>query len=266
MTTTYVDTITDLACKEEDGAIRWLKREFLVAGLTDGDSGILGTALGSTAIPSYGDAATDYPNLIAVRRNAAILHKDKVRVEVEYEAKGDSHSAFWWRGSGTLRQKQSQVDGTGAAVTVSHTFPSDDPDYGGQGAQTQGGDVTVSVPGYELTARGVVSRYVPEALAMAWETTVNLYYWRGGPPRTWCCVNVEHEPHDMGTTPPKWMFTFSFQYDPDGWDPVAAYVDPRTGRPPANLIEGVGIKRVEWHRAIDFGILFPPGDWFTMTV
>lgn len=48
---------------------------------------------------------------------------------------------------------------------------------------------------------------------------------------------------------------YVFEIDADGWQPTAAYLDPATGEPPPNLVEGVGIVDVDLYESAEFNYL-----------
>lgn len=101
----------------------------------------------------------------------------------------------------------------------------------------------------------------PHVVVQAFQARVNENGWRavGDPtfediddddllynfmPRHWMCTDVEFEcaavvsPSNPACA--RYLFTFEFTENTDGWDPVVVFIDPKTNRPPADLVPGLG--------------------------
>ena len=62
----------------------------------------------------------------------------------------------------------------------------------------------------------------------------------------------------------RWRYVMEFQYNPDTWNPLAIFIDDRTGRPPAAGLtdagvtfgpDAGGIKKIRRYTEADFGAL-----------
>jgi hypothetical protein len=76
--------------------------------------------------------------------------------------------------------------------------------------------------------------------------------WGGDPPGSWLCTRIEGVSDDGGQT---FNVTYEFQYNIDTWLATVVFIDPDTGRPPENLIEGEGLKQVQVYPRVDFNLL-----------
>lgn len=260
MATVHLDTLTTLSAVEDRGAMVQMVREVLVTGLTTADFGVLPEALNTAGVPAIGSSPTGYANLVLVKRSPQLVpdSKTNVRVTLEYVSQREAGYAFRFSGGASLRQITTQTTANGNSLYVSHTYPGDDPDWPSE-TKSQGGECQVMLTDEDLRATGILAEDYPHRLVYRWTKCLNSTAWAGGAPYRWMCTGVTFEPHDMGATPPTWEFTFTFQYndEPFGWRPRYTYIDPRTGRPPIDLVEGVGKKTLNWYPTGDFNTLFP---------
>lgn len=260
MATVHLDTLTDLECREERGAIVGLRRSVLVTDMATPDYETVMESLDEANVPDYGSSPTNYPNLILVARNARLVpdHTDHFTIELEYIAKSEDNANFRFRGSTQLTQYQTTRDYYGQDIFTSHTFPVDDGDieYAGL-TKVQGGEISVMLPRTTLQATGIMNAEYPWFVSHFWTGRINAKRWADGPAYCWQCTDVSWKYHDMGSTPKKAEFSFEFVYDAHGHFPVIWYKDPRTGLPPYGLVAGVGWKYVTWYPAADFNRLFP---------
>lgn len=93
----------------------------------------------------------------------------------------------------------------------------------------------------------------------------------GHPPRTWICSEFSAEMHNgflmasvQGGKKGAYKVSLEFQFNFDTWDATAVFVDQRTGRPPADILDpveydGFGVKRLA-HNPIN-GAFQPAGVW-----
>jgi hypothetical protein len=161
-----------------------------------------------------------------------------------------------FRGSASLQQRSTQLDYYGSQITVEHTYPSDDPDYPDE-TKTQGATASVLLPQARLTADMKIAVWYPDYVVYNWLGTINAAVWRAASPYTWLCTGVDFEQADTEQSAPVYDFAFEFMYSNDGWDPQVIFIDQRTGKPPPNLVAGVGYKTVYWYHPFDYNWLFP---------
>lgn len=252
------DKTRTLSFEERDGQLVRLIREYHVSGLTSEDWRILAEALTAAGVPAYGDFAVGFTEMIAISRNARLVPgtKDHVVVEVIYERIEPQQYNGLFRGSTSLQQIQTQVDRFGTPITVAH-FYDGDPVFG-TGWQYQGANVSVLAPRTTLRLPIILFTDWPHALADIWRGRMNSTWWAGAPPLTWLVSNVTFQPQNVTLfSVSKWNFEFEFMHDPTGHDPQVAFQDQRTGRPPTNIVDGVGLVTAEWYPELDYNYLFP---------
>ena len=264
MPTVTADLVQELEAQEERGAIVSLKRRYLVEGLSESDPQILTSALGAGGVPAAGSSPTGFDNLVLVRRVPRLVpnNKTKVWVDCEYLTLPEAKTGFVPEGGVSILQIETGKDNRGRDITVTHTYPSDDPDYGddsayGGAAITQGGTVQVLTSRPMMRFVGLRQEDEPWRLAQNWVTRLNLKTGYGALPLFWMCSGVQWSLVDSSTDPWTYEFTFEFAFNNQGWTPEVFFVDPRTGRPPENLVSGVGKKDVQWYLWRDFNELFP---------
>lgn len=257
MATVIPDIIETLEVEESDGALKSLHRVFHISGLSG--AARCAEALANGSIPVYGSVLAAYPGLVLTGRRARIMPNSpsKVRIDLEYQRYGDAQDHFVFEGSTSLRQiTRETIPPFNDQITVSHTYPDDDLNYPGQ-TLTQGGSINVMETEGSLRATGIMACDHPIYVAGAWHKHLNLHFWGGGGTGTWMCTNVSYVPHDTGATPPKYRFTFEFSFNSDGWQPKVVFTDSTTGKPPPDLVAGVGYKEFFYYKYINFHSLFP---------
>lgn len=262
--TTYIDRVDDLAIREEGGVIQSVTRKALVSGLSSSNWEILTDALDEAGIPSansYLDKS-NYPHLQLVRRDARVIDVDKAEVILVYEKDtGPTQDLGSLGYSGTpelqrpvagkmsasIEQKTTNKDANGDLITVSHTWDISDPDYPTE-TDTQTGEIDIFVPQKTLTIDGFRTTIEPWVFAERLVGKLNNGTFYGGPSRTWMCTEVgfEKESNDV------YIMSFQFQHNPDGWDATALFIDPRTGNPPPDIVEGVGYKTIRYQEMVNF--------------
>lgn len=168
------------------------------------------------------------------------------RPDVENNKSGgqnDVKSIF--TGGTALEQVTTQVDRLGDDIEVTYN------------GDTQVGEVSVLAPKSTLTAEIPIETNVPGNVSQAMAGTINDAAWAGGDAETWLCTSATFEAEDLATTPQVWRFTFEFEYNRDGWQPLAYYIDKESGRAPSGLVDGTGKKTVTWYTLQDFTTYLP---------
>lgn len=261
MATTHTDTTPEtLELIEDRGAAVFLRRRFVVEGLlnTNTDARTLQEALDESAVPNFNTSPAGFTNLLLTKRTVTAMtaSPDIAEVICEYESKAEAGLNYIFRGSSSVQSVQTEKDIGGFPITVQHSYPANDPEFPGE-TKTQVVPITFQQPQLTLIASAIESTDLPAALAGGWQGYINSLEWFGGGASSWLISRVTFVPHDQSTTPTKWMFTFEFQFNPDFWTPLAFFKDPTTGRPPPNLIFGVGTKLVARYPSRDFNEKWP---------
>lgn len=254
------DRIEDLVMEERFGALVKLVRRFIVVGLSGyTDYSVLLDAINATGIPQWNEGLDGGTNLISTQRSVRMIDKDKAYVDVTYEHYHNEGQDFdsppVGVQTGELRVNIQQVDTNkdenGDMIELSHTYPEDDKDYGGQ-TKTQVGKIQVFSPQRTQTYRGSKQTQTPWLIANQIVGCLNSTPWSGGEVRTWMCTGATWQLLDATEGANRYFMSFEFQHNPDGWDPTAVFIDDRTNQPPKGLVEGTGYKTIPYQGEVDF--------------
>lgn len=139
----------------------------------------------------------------------------------------------------TTESVETTKDRTGAAITVTH-----DGITVGASVSYRRPRMTVEYDRLEVTnARTRASTYVGK---------VNSTSFKGFGSGTVFCSSIESRSNaERGG----YDVHYVFEIDANGWQPTAAYLDPATGEPPPNLVDGVGVVDVDLYASADFNDL-----------
>lgn len=138
----------------------------------------------------------------------------------------------------TLEQAQVNTDSTGEPITV---------EYDGK---TQGCMVSIGVPKSSAVIESVEA-VSPADLSRDYVGKVNSVGWAvdgSAEARTWRCDSIVGTSTDRGET---FKVRREYSYDPDTFDQRVVYIDPDTGRPPSDVVEGTGAKKVQVYEEVD---------------
>jgi hypothetical protein len=256
MATFLADTVKDISCVEEEGAVVSLTRTGIVEGLTTGTFGALAEAFNATNLPAVNSTPADFPGLRLVKRSPRILAEDNTKAEIvlEYRPYGRDGINLVFSVSSQGTQVQTQKDAYGNPLIVEYEYPADYAiaAYRGKTIQ-QGATASVFMTQTTLVASGLVNTDYPYTITSFFANSVNALWFSGGAPRTWYCNKCAASPHDMGVSPRLWRFDFEFIHNPIGWDQDYWFTDPNTGQPPPDLVAGTGIKPLQWYAEVHYG-------------
>jgi len=221
-----------------------LDRIATITGIEGDASRKIVIARNTAGLPRYGNGhpAEDTCKLRDIRFES--LSTDIVKAYLHYSQKSIDRSAPpgdppQIEVGTTLSQLTVYNDVYGNDISVSHTFPDTDPDWPSE-IKVQGASVSMLVPESSITYNQT-EYSSPGAKSMYYVGRMNNGFWQSGEPKTWLCTSIIGRSDDGDIT---FRVTYTFQYREDTWDGHVVYIDPRTGRPPANLVNGVGKKRV----------------------
>lgn len=264
MGTARIDHVSLLNGEEEFGVFIRLTRRARVVGLSDIDYNVLWDALQGAGIPAVGSnlAGDNFVDLVLTKRRVSLLESDPTKADVDltYEhilnegqdIDAPPHGLLLGKISCAINQTTSNLDKDGDPISVQYMFPADDPDFPGQ-TQIQGGEIQYFQP--QVTAKyvGIMTTDTPWNIARGLVGKLNSVQWSLADPGEWMCTSVTWEFYGgIGDTGASYKMTFEFQNNPDTWDPTVVFIDPRTGKPPHDLISGVGYKQVPKHDRVDF--------------
>lgn len=254
--------------REEMGVSQEYRRSLLITGLSAGSGASTLTSRideAETYLDSngfaYNSSPTGYTGLKLVSREFSTYREEttKLLCTVTYANRKDVLGPIGtWTPilTGSLNQIQTGKDYIGFPINVTHTFPDSDPNYPGL-TLTQGGQVAQFLPLVEITYRGIIQPASIVIEKFKYLGRVNATNWNHGPRGTWLCTGFNAEVHSAAVSPAIWSVDVTFQADPNGWFQEVVFIDPGTGKPPANLIPGSGIRLVQTQPYVDFNELIP---------
>jgi hypothetical protein len=260
-----LDQIETLELQEKWGVVTGVRRKAIVTGLTGTTWEILYDVLDQAGLPSFGSFLDDArgAHLALTDRNVQMVDLDKAEVELIYGTFNDRGQqlgvdyGITYRpaaGKMTASVVQKRVNfyrengvGPKQLILLHHTYPKDDPDYGGK-TVPQTGEIDVNLPGHNFTIEGVRAAVAPWNIGKALVGAINDSVWLGEAKHSWMCTSVSWEFRGAGM----YFMSFEFQHDPDTWNPGAVFIDERTGRPPENLLPGIGYKSIRYHKEANF--------------
>lgn len=182
-----------------------------------------------------------------------VIDMDKVHIRIIY--KGFPAPQFEFTSS--LCQVESNLDQNGDLITVQYTYPDGyllDPRKAGQTIM-QGGMISRPTPEPSFTIKFIIGAGTINGVAvngtqmMSWYMlyeggTNNAPYTIGfitGQVHQWLITSVRGNSKDGGFS---YEASITFQFRQAGWDPLVTFINPDDGKPPPDLIPGVGFKLV----------------------
>lgn len=260
MATAKIDHVSMLECSERFGIIEKLVRRARVIDLESTDYTVLMAALAAAGVPAAGARLSGAPNVVLKERVVRLVQEDKTKCDVDLTYgliadQGQSIDAppygiLVGKATTTMSQTTTNLDRDGNTIVLSHTYPSDDPDFPGQTIE-EGGEIQVQVPQDALSYQGIKTTFFPWLIRSSIKGRVNASAFAGGEPGQWLCTTADYEIADGGA-PNRYYFTFAFEFNEDGWQPTAIFTDSRTGKPPVGLVPDVGYKTVNFYKEADF--------------
>lgn len=265
-----LDEINTLEVVERNNTLQRVTRVAIVTGLTANSYEVMLEGLDEVGVPNYGDHLDPIPDraafqLIVNERRVNMVDKHTAHVTLTYEnaynidsVEDSFDNPHMGLVSGEVRcnvqQKSSNLDINGNQVVLSHTYPANDPNFPGQ-TREQGGEFTYYVAQRSFSVHGIKATNAPWAVANSINGRVNFLPFSGEAARTWLCVGANWRPESNGRHIDgiaRYYMRFEFQFDSDTWDATVVYIDDITGRPPANLVPGTGIKTIQKIQAVNF--------------
>lgn len=249
-----------LTAIDDRGSDAGFTKRFHVTGATGTDHELIYNALADSAVPAINDELSGHTNLVCQRRSARVIPNSSNSVEVvcEYVPKHEAGIDFVFSGESSIAETEVTRDRFGFSLYVQHTFTTDQSAGELAGLTiTQGSSPSVFKALTTLRATGKLQRDLPQVETAQWVGHTNSAAWASGPSRTWLCTRADFVPLDLSTSPKTYLFTFEFQHDPQGVNPLIYFVDPRDNKPPPDLIDGVGIKIPAVYPERDFNEQFP---------
>lgn len=246
------DTVRDLEIQEREGSVIFLRRGMLITDLTSKSLEVFEEAGQAEGMPRAGSVHEIYNNTILRDRTFRLVEGDntKVRATLTYVGLGEDEQVGFFVPETSLQQISTNTDIFGNEITTTHTYPSGHDTFGGE-TITQGATISALTPITEIHRTIKLKVTDMTTFSQQWVGSVNFDTWGGASPGTWLCSGMNATLIDSTTSPDTFKIEFFFQFDPRGWDPIVTHIDPTTGQPPPNLVQGVGIKTItHYKRAI----------------
>jgi hypothetical protein len=245
----HLDRLGEVSIKEQAGEIVEIVRGAIVTIATAG--GYVATRiLDAENVPQVGDAViSTLPLLKLEDRELDYINDTKdgravFKLTLTYRLQRET-AAFPLRGGTTLQQVTTQVDRMGAQITVSH-----------QG-DTQGGEVSVMDTQGSMEFETVEATNDPSSIAKEWVKHVNISLWNGDEAGRWLITDATWDIKNSSSDPRTYKFKWQMEYNANGHKPSVAYKDPQTNKMPDGLVDGTGIKDVDWYEDAEFNDKFP---------
>ncbi len=117
--------------------------------------------------------------------------------------------------------------------------------------QKQTGEASKDVPLSTITYKRIEYEN-PLKKSQEYVGRLNSGPWAHGAEKTWKCTYLGGPSNDGGAS---YEVTYTFEYNPDGWDFEAIYTDPETGKPPVDVVPDVGQKTFQILSTANFNAL-----------
>lgn len=270
-----VVNIFDVSAEQNNGRVTSLRRKVLVEGVTSTTADdYIEEIIQSGVVPS--GSITVAGDILYLRKRSFQLTDQTAigdaMIDLVYERQEFSSSDPGGPGvirpvsGGTsLKGVQTEKDRQGAKLSVTHTYSATDkgrfPDNtprAGQTDEPQGGLLSILMPMSTLRFTFNMSTDNPGAFTQKYVSKVNATSWQGEGPRTWLCTVGDFNLVDDTTSPRVYQMSFTFELDVETWDNdcTIRYTDPLTGKPPDQLVDGVGVKQIQWYEEEEFNTDF----------
>jgi hypothetical protein len=143
----------------------------------------------------------------------------------------------------SITQIETKKDATGALMIVEYGSPAHQQAVTVNKSAPQ---TTISITRRENGSPGVKSRnYVGKVNTSGWAKDP------GAQARTWMCTSIV----GRNTGGNVYEVNYQFQYRPETWDHTEVYIDPETGRPPYDVVDGTGLKTFVIYQTANFNAL-----------
>jgi hypothetical protein len=266
MSVLRLDTIE--GCRLSYGTKGWsVSRGAYISGLTGAGLAQLTEAkaaleaAGCTIGQAFPDGALSACKLLNVRVES--MAKGVIHFTLEYERPTSTsmpqlgETQIEVGASCTQQQTNRYHNGSAwADISLSYTYPATFPENS-------------AIAGTTKSVSAFVNRYVPEVplsfskivtisaqdlflLSQNYVGYVNSALWYSGAAETWLCTSIRGRSQDGGSS---FVVTYTFLYRYETWKERAVFVDAYTGKPPADVIEGVGKKWCTEYLMKDFSAL-----------
>jgi hypothetical protein len=259
-----------VSASEKNGALVELRVAHLVRGLsaaTVTPDAWLTEVFAALDTAGYTDNSSPvgHPNLTLTGRLPRIVEKSKTCAMVELQYEHFNHGGYGYiaaiaknggsgivRGSCGIKQQRTTTDRDGTAIEVEYTYPATDPEFAGVTDPPQNAEIDVYLPTDEFTFNCFLYSNLPRYVAGLFVGKLNSTTNWGSPARKLLCTDFRWEMYNLSTNPHQFRAEIDFSHDEKGWDPIARWVDPRTGKPPPDLVEDTGKKTIQYQEAVDF--------------
>lgn len=251
--------IVDVGEVSEDSRGYRAQRKAIVSGIQGSGSARLYRALTASVViassgermPRYGDPHPAVPGIICIGRTARMTNdKGHCEVYLDYGVPdvltsdpSDTAPPQIEVGA-TVQEVETALDVNGATMKVGYFVD----DGTALILEEQTGTVRKQIPSVYFRFRRREPNS-PGDKAKQYVGTMNSVVVFNDPPKFWLCTGITGTSSDFGAS---YDVTYEFLRNEDTWDAVVAYVDPSTGRIPADVTVTNGLKRFVVYRTTNF--------------
>lgn len=235
---------------EENGEIVAASENWVVPDIST--SPVVFTAMEATGLPEAGDALNaSYPNVkVKSRQITEIVRQNDTStwtayITITYELdRPEAEVTFSLRGGASVNQIETDKDRSGNPIELTY------------GSKTVRATANVLDVQATFQCEIVETTNDPDGVVAQYVNHVNDSPFRGKPAGYWLCTHVEYEPRDLSNTQNReYRFGYEFSGKEEGWLYTVAYKGD-DGYIPDDVVEGTGIKDIEWHPERNFALKF----------
>lgn len=255
--------IVDVGEVSEDSRGFRAQRKAIVSGMSGAGANRLYRALTSSIVvsstgermPRYGDPHPAVPGIICLSRTARLANdKGHCEVFLDYGVPdvltsdpSDTAPPQIEVGA-TVQEVDTGLDVNGTVMSVVYNPPLAPGEVGPAIPVTQTGTVRKQIPSVYFRFRRREPNS-PGDKAKFYVGTMNATTVFNDPPKFWLCTGITGTSSDFGAS---YDVTYEFLRNDETWDAVVAYVDPTTGRIPADVTFVNGLSRFVVYKTTNF--------------
>lgn len=253
------DLIDEASAQSDENGVTAV-RKFIVTGLSAQASGRMLEALNVVGIPRRGQTHPNLAGIVVKSVSASPCPDSKGSAYVvvtyaapTYNTQEPSKTAKpTYRLGGNTTDFETSQDAKGNQMVLTHTKKTQDEDGNvvDEVLPPQPAKVTIQKPQAYLSCERPEPIPVNFKSLMTYIGCVNSAPFQGFPARYWLCTAI-----DVDESGDRANVSYQFQLNFNTWDALLVYIDPATGAPVENPVEGKGIKSFKVYPEADFNQL-----------
>ncbi len=243
------------------GVGKTTSRTFIVSGLEGDRHQILDMALLAPGIPRTGDL---HPSIDVIKvktlgvvpaegsSNIAIVTANYETIPSNLSTQGDGDAPDQINVGGTVQStttnKYWKNGNKREDMIIKYEYKKGKNKDGRDPKRKQIGEVSIEIPSIVASLSRTEDKH-PLAKAQKYLGKINSTQFMGGAPGNWICTQLNGTSADGGET---YQVNYEFQYNPDSWNPLVAFIETETGRIPPDANEKNGMEKFQIYKSIDF--------------